>query len=99
MVPVLNGVKHDAKREKAGLESIIPTKSGCDARRKRRVWRIDKWKMRDEQWEMYLSALTLHSPLDLHVDTVSFKENLKNSGSGTPDPVVIIGDEIGLESL
>jgi len=52
VVPVLNGVKHDAKREKAGLESIIPTKSGCDARKKRRVWRIDKWKMRDEQWEM-----------------------------------------------
>jgi hypothetical protein len=52
VVPVLNGVKHDAKREKAGLESIIPTKSGCDARPKRRVWRIDKWKMRDEQWEI-----------------------------------------------
>ena len=46
-----------------------------------------------------LSALSLHGPLDLHVDTVSFKENLKNAGSGTPDPIVIIGDEIGLESL
>jgi len=47
----------------------------------------------------WITVLTLHGPLDVHLDAVSFEEDLEDSGSSTPDPVVIIGDEVSLERL